>query len=357
MTYLRFPWATSNGDKVEPPAEEQVDDSVSYEEGYSSRYSEDPATSGTAKRIERNEYNGALFRYSTEIQQYQENGTPAFITSGENGGSPFSYPIKATVFLGGIIFRSNTASNVTTPPDASWDDISNPLTSLTGSNGITITGTGNERDVVGPPKIVPTVQIFDSPGANTWNRPTDCTYIILEMVGGGAGGGGSGFAIDGGGGGGGSGGYIREIIDVTGDASSTLDVGASGDGGNSGANGFPGSGSTFLLSPATAEGGSGGINASSGAQGGIGGINTGVSGSILSEQGSGGDSGSLPGNGSLSGGGGSSYFGSGTGSVAGDSAGINAGDAGAAGSGASSIVAGASGGNGSAGIIVITEYY
>ncbi len=238
MTYLRFPWAISNGDKVEPPAEEQVDDSVSYEEGYSSRYSEDPATSGTAKRIERNEYNGALFRYSTEIQQYQQNGFPNFIPSSENGSSPFPYALNSILRIGTSIFQSNTAANVTTPPDASWDDVTDSIRNKT-----------------------PTAQDFVTPGAIIWNKPAGCKYIFYEVLGAGGGGGGTGptSAVTKGGGGGGGGGFSKGILNVISISSLNGNIGAGGAGGTGTGGGDDGTSTTF--DSVTCNGGEGGNSA------------------------------------------------------------------------------------------------
>jgi hypothetical protein len=329
MTYLRFPWATSNGDKVEPPAEEQVDDSVSYEEGFSARYSEDPATSGTARRIERNEYNGALFRYSTEIQQYQENGFPDFIPSGENGGSPFSYPLNAILRQGTSIFQSNTAANVTTPPDASWDEISNTLKTN-----------------------IPTQQTFTANG--TWNRPTGVKYIVLKIIGGG-GGGGSTSSVSNRPGGGGGGGYIEETIDVTSIASASVVIGAAGAAASAGNNNGGNGGNTVWNGTLTASGGDGGLLGGSASgiitKSGRGGAVSGGSANSVSAVG---DDGGPPANSvdTASGhGGGNTLYGINEGVTFG--AGDTAEGHGVGGSGSGAVT---SGGAGSAGVVMVTEY-
>jgi len=62
-------------------------------------------------------------------------------------------------------------------------------------------------------------------GNSTWSKPTGCTRVRVQVVGGGAGGSGHGVA-------GGAGGYSEEIIDVTGVSSVSVTIGGQGGGVN-----------------------------------------------------------------------------------------------------------------------------
>ncbi len=112
--YFRFPWATG-GDRTNIPDDTQSGGAVSYNEGYGIAYQQDPATVPTARTIERQMYNQALFDVTSTLQLYYQTGVPPFITSANNGGTAFSYPIRARVLFdpgsGPRIYESTQASN------------------------------------------------------------------------------------------------------------------------------------------------------------------------------------------------------------------------------------------------------
>lgn len=200
---------------------------------------------------------------------------------------------------------------------------------------------------------IPIVRTYTS--NTTWTKPLGLKYIVVEMVGGGGGGG--GCQSYGGSGGAGSG-YTRKNISANNlNQIENITVGSGGQGGNSGINGSTGGTSSFG-NHCSATGGQGGFT-----QGGsfgetIGSIGgTGIDGDInISGQGTSGVvSASKP-----QSCGGSSFFGGGAAAISYryTSNGIDAGNYGSGGSG--SICPGTldkKGGNGSSGIVIITEYY
>jgi len=93
--YIRYQWAVS-GDTSAVPDLTQSDGSVSYQTGYGAPYSIAYGSTGY-KAIERTKLNGALNDITGVLQQYQGNGFPDFITSAQNGGTPYLYPIYAVV--------------------------------------------------------------------------------------------------------------------------------------------------------------------------------------------------------------------------------------------------------------------
>ena len=66
-----------------------------------------------------------------------------------------------------------------------------------------------------------TVQVFETPGTWTWNRPDKCVIVQVQLVG--AGGGGCGYVESGG-----AGGYSEKYIDVTSIESVQVVVGSGG---------------------------------------------------------------------------------------------------------------------------------
>jgi len=92
--YIRTPFALS-GDQAIVPNDPEIDGSVSYSAGYPIKYSQDPNTDGL--RMDRAEWNYLQYVSTTNIQQYQQEGTPVFIAPADNGGAPFPYAKGARV--------------------------------------------------------------------------------------------------------------------------------------------------------------------------------------------------------------------------------------------------------------------
>lgn|GEM_PF-3204598 len=136
------PFANS-GDKTEIPATIQVDGSVSYPEGWGADYSKDPTSDPLAKNIPRNETNQLYFDITEAIKAYQTEGVPPFITSAENGGSPYSYGAGAMVRYddggGFLAYVSLVDANVDLPTvAASWV----PVGSSSGGGGVSGSSSG-----------------------------------------------------------------------------------------------------------------------------------------------------------------------------------------------------------------------
>jgi hypothetical protein len=253
------------------------------------------------------------------------------------------------------------------------------LTSITsGASGTVLTSNG--------PGVTPswstntantqiTYQKFVYTGSSqTYTRPANLTYAIVEVLGGGGGGGGAPAttsATNASAGGGGAGGYARSILSAaTIGTSQTVTVGIGGAGGAAGNNSGTAGGTSSFGSLVVATGGSGGGSTSplgfTSGVGGDGGIGT--AGDILC--------GGEPGfNGwgfrnnevlcfAISGHGASSiYGGGGKSKVAASAAGAAAtnfgsgGSGGANASGSGSSDPAVAGGDGSPGIVIVTEFY
>lgn len=208
-------------------------------------------------------------------------------------------------------------------------------------------------------------QIFTASG--TYTPTTGMVYAIIECVGAGGGGGSAagGTSQIYAGAGGGAGSYSRLVASaVTVGASKTVTIGAAGSGGASGSNNGTAGGDTSVGTLCIGKGGSGGMFGSSGqiAGGGAGGVAGTGDLTAAGEPGANGFYNSL--NASIlspSGAGGSSYFGGGGKGVfalAAATTGTAASNYGSGGAGAAAVnvAANAAGGNGSAGVVFITEY-
>ena len=201
----------------------------------------------------------------------------------------------------------------------------------------------------------PVIRVYTA--NDTWTKPANLEFVIVEVLGGGGGGGGA-TASDRGCGGGGGGGYSREKIAVaTLGATETVTVGGGGAGATAGT-GTTGTTSTFGALT-TGAGGVGGTCAGASSAGGAGGAGSG--GDLNVEGGDGGNGSEIANSLCIGGHGGNSYFGSG----AGNSATFNGGATGSAGNpyggggggGCNSQDTDSPGGAGGAGVVIVTEYY
>lgn len=125
--YFRIPFALT-GDKTPIPETTQPSGDVSYEEGYGLDYQLDPGIEPSAKNIERDKYNAVLNDITVALQEYQQLGVPYFITTAQNGGVPFPYPINAIVrYDNGTyegLYRSRINNNTSLPTvTANWFEI------------------------------------------------------------------------------------------------------------------------------------------------------------------------------------------------------------------------------------------
>ena len=103
--YFQFPFAVT-GQKTAIPETTQANGAVSYQEGYGSNYSEDPASTPGARNIERVMFNQALFDITSTLQLYYQTAVPPYITAEQNGGTAFPYQQNARVWFDGRIYES-----------------------------------------------------------------------------------------------------------------------------------------------------------------------------------------------------------------------------------------------------------
>lgn len=150
--YFDLPFGL-DGDRTAVPDDSQPDGSVSYDQGYGPDYELDPTTDPDALLIERRKMNQLFYDMTLAIQAYQQFGTPQFITTTMNGGTPYSYPIGARAAYdpgSGIrTYVSLANSNTALPTDATkWADVTVPSTTgrilLTANTSYYVSTTGND---------------------------------------------------------------------------------------------------------------------------------------------------------------------------------------------------------------------
>lgn len=90
--FMKQAWA-ENGDTTQIPTEAQEDNTVSYESGWTEDYELSPEIDINAKVLSRSNFNGLFSNITTILQQFQIYGVNPFITSEDNGGTAFSYPL------------------------------------------------------------------------------------------------------------------------------------------------------------------------------------------------------------------------------------------------------------------------
>lgn len=324
---IKIPFASS-GDKTAVP-DTDSGGGVNMTQGYGQSYSLDPATDPSAKRIERDKMNWLFNRITSAINEIQIGGVAPFITTSDNGGTPFAYGKGAIVLLNGISYQSLEDANTTTPPGAKWNEVS---------------GTGR---LLG-------IKTFTSSTTYTPTPGTKMVIVEVQGAGGGGGGASASSSTSAAGGSGGAGGYAKHQITTP--STTNIVVGTGGSPGQPGGNSSFGTvvGNGGL--PGVTNIVSGGISYNGHARGGDGGTATG--GNLINAKGgasvpcfvlSGIPSGGNGGDSRFSGG----AQGAGVTSSAGSNGILGSGGSGATANMTASSFAGGSGGNG---VVVVWEY-
>lgn len=139
------PFAVS-GDRDSIPTAVQPSGTVSYAQGFGVDYELNLATEPTAKPIPRGSTNGLFYDVTFALGDLQRNGTPEFITTADNGGSPYAYAKGALVrwrASGGDPFRvyvSRQDGNTALPSDATkWDPFPEPASNSEATTGTSTT--------------------------------------------------------------------------------------------------------------------------------------------------------------------------------------------------------------------------
>ena len=113
--FFKNPFATG-GDKVAVPDNAQLDNTVSYDTGYTPEYELNQDTDPNALDVEREKQNQVFFDVTDNIRQWQTFGVFPFITAAQNGGVAFPYSkFSKMVWTDGIVYESSVEANTTNP--------------------------------------------------------------------------------------------------------------------------------------------------------------------------------------------------------------------------------------------------
>lgn len=128
--YFYYPFGI-DGDLTAIPITTQPSGAISYQQGYGPDYELDLLTNPDAIPIGRTTMNQLFFDITTLLQQYSQYGVPLFITTSQNQGVPFPYPIFARVYYGGLVYENQVAANIVLPgTDDTWLVISGDVTGV-----------------------------------------------------------------------------------------------------------------------------------------------------------------------------------------------------------------------------------
>lgn len=94
--YFRIPFCAT-GTKTAVPDAHQTDGTVNYTDGYGPQYGLDKAVDPSALNIERDKMNELFYDITNALKTIQQQAYPDFITSSDNGGTPYSYSRGNTV--------------------------------------------------------------------------------------------------------------------------------------------------------------------------------------------------------------------------------------------------------------------
>lgn len=119
--YYVYPFGENADDLTAIPTPAAGDGSVSYFAGWTDPYELDLLTNPSALPIPRGQMNQLFFDITNNLQEYQQYGAPQWVPAAQNLGSSLPYPIYATVYYSGVLYRNLVAANTATPgADATW---------------------------------------------------------------------------------------------------------------------------------------------------------------------------------------------------------------------------------------------
>lgn len=127
--FFPVPFAFS-GDTTPIPVALDPSGLVSFTSGYGFDYERDRTSDPDAKAIERQKMNYLFLAITTALRDLQTLGAPEWITSANNGGTPFEYDVAAVVRHNSAVWESLVTANDTEPgtDPTKWVQISGGAT-------------------------------------------------------------------------------------------------------------------------------------------------------------------------------------------------------------------------------------
>lgn len=160
--YYTYPFAISSSYKTTVPPQTQSNGQISYQQGWTNNYQLNLAVPDSgALPISLNQTNQLFYDATSNIQQYQQQGTPNWYAADANS-MPIPYPVYARVlYTDGNIWENQVASNTTTPSYANgW---------------IVVSGSSGQNQLTG--------SIIDYAGTSVPNGYLNCdgsSYLVAD---------------------------------------------------------------------------------------------------------------------------------------------------------------------------------
>lgn len=111
--FFKYPFA-EDGVKTTVP-NQNVDDGVNYQEGWTVNYTLNPAVNPDGKNFPRAQNNQLLYDITVSLQQYQTLGIPEFVTYVQNEGVPYPYAHYARTLYDNKPYESLQNNNLLEP--------------------------------------------------------------------------------------------------------------------------------------------------------------------------------------------------------------------------------------------------
>lgn len=106
----------TTGDQSTIPVTGSETGTVNFQYGYGSKYSASLKTDPSALKVDRLTFNYLMYEMTLNWQNLYQNGIAPFISSADNGGSPYSYSKNALVrYTDGNNYYSLVNTNTATP--------------------------------------------------------------------------------------------------------------------------------------------------------------------------------------------------------------------------------------------------
>lgn len=164
--YIKIPFAAGGTQTVIPDVT-PPDGSVSFTDGFGADYEKSLTTDPSALPIDRAQFNYLMNIICDAIRYLQQNGFPAWITSADNGGTPYPYAVNAIVrYTDNNLYASLVATNTATPgtDPTKWELVTldfNPMPT------VVVTGAAPHTTTM----LANTCYITTNTGLETFNLP------------------------------------------------------------------------------------------------------------------------------------------------------------------------------------------
>lgn len=140
--YYVTPFAENSANRTAIPNDTQVDQTISYQQGWTPTYE-------TSYFVDRKYSNDVLYDATANLQFWQQNNYPAYITATDNEGVAYPYGALNIVKYSGQTYQSLISPNTQLPTNpTAWTLIDRPFDTSMWIKGVSFEGTVINGDVV-----------------------------------------------------------------------------------------------------------------------------------------------------------------------------------------------------------------